>query len=104
MRLRTLKVPEEIDLRLSNRADGLKQSKADLARQYLDEFLGQEVNLTLTEKVDSLVLRTFYLTSEQDTKLDDLVIRAKSQGIVTSKGQLFRAALRAGLGVADGPI
>jgi hypothetical protein len=101
LRLRTFKVPEDIELRLSNRAEGLGQNKADLARQYVDEMLAANDVPQISETGAPLVLRTYYLTPEQDSKLESWSERAARSGTRPSKGQLFRAALIRGLGVAD---
>ena len=100
LRLRTFKVPEDIELRLSHHAEGRGESKADVARRYLDEMLASGTLPTVRETGAPLVLRTYYLSPEQDAKLESLIRSAARQGEHLSKGELFRAALIRGLGVA----
>ena len=96
MRLRTFNIPDEHALRLSNRAIFFNLNPADLVRKYLDEFLA---NPTMPDQVsplkenDKIVLRSYYLTDEQDIKLSELAGQLQ-----TTKGELFRKAIHKGLG------
>lgn len=92
--LRVFAIPEDIELRLSNRASGVGVAKADLARQYVDEMIVSGIVPDISETKAPLVMRSYYLTVTQDAALTALAAADNK-----TKGQLFRAALIRGMGI-----
>lgn len=96
LRLRVFKITDEHALRLSNRATLSGEYAANLARKYLDEFLADPTVpdvLSPIKENSKIVLRSYYLTEEQDIKLSEL-----AEKLQVTKGELFRKAIHKGLG------
>jgi hypothetical protein len=91
--LRTFKILERQALRLANRAGSMDIEQGQLVRNYIDAYLSNPEMPSSSPSEDKKVLRSFYLTVEQDNKLQELA--DKNQ---VSKGFLFRQAIDKGLG------
>lgn len=97
MILRVFNVPDELLLRIANRAAGQGVTSSDVVRSFIDEWLLLEQK-PLRDDVNLTTARSFYLTRKQDKALTEFA--EKSNSTVT-KGMAFRAALIHGIGYHD---
>jgi hypothetical protein len=89
-------VSENIDRLLASRASGCQLTKSELANQLLATFMDQPVYITteFAENPDDLVRRQYHINTDLDKRMTQLALVWK-----VTRGQLFRVAMRSGLGV-----
>lgn len=94
--MRTFFIDKELALRLSNRASLERGSVGDLVRMFVENYVSGTSWQTDQDKTDGMVLRSYYLTREQDILLDIL-----AEKFHTTKGNVFRSAIADGMGIAN---
>lgn len=93
MILRNFYVTEQQALNLANRSSGDDTAVGELVREYVDAYLADPKIYTY-QSSSKTVLRSYYLTIQQDTGLQAVADRHN-----LPKGMIFRLAIKEGLGV-----